>query len=343
MNSKELIPDTEIKHKILIVRVGRVGDMVMITAALNAILDNFKQAEVHLLTSSDGKRVLNNFNHRVTQFYIYNRKSLLVNWLRYKLRKLIGLENYTHIFCFETNPGYLKLFTRSKAVIHVNEHCVKEKNYAWHCLQTVNRVTHQDINKWVSLTVTADAIKQSADMFLANNIDKKNYIVGIHPSFSALKKNKFRSQRDIHERGWPEKNWAELAQALMQYGETMNIKIHVIMDLLEEDRALGERIVELSNNAVTLIIPSMNFERYKATLQSMDLLITPNTGPMHVAGALGTQMVALFSVESPDNCGPYVSDEQYTALCAEAMLNSERGLSAIMVDTVFNACIEYIH
>ena len=334
---------TETKHKILVVRVGRVGDMVMITAALNAILDNFKQAEVHVLTSKDGKRVLNNIDVRVTQFYIYNRKSLLINWLRYKLRKLIGLENYTHIFCFETKPSYLKLFVNSKAAIHVNKNCVKEKNYAWHCLQTVNRVTHQDVNKWVSLPVTAGAAKQSADILAANHIDQDAFIIGIHPSFSALKKSKFRSQRDTHERGWPEKNWAELASALMQYGKDNNIKIQVIMDLLEEDRALGESIVALSNNAVTMVIPAMNFERYKATLQSMNLLVTPNTGPMHIAGALGTRMVALFSVESPDNCGPYVPDEQYTALCAEAMANPEQGLSAIPVETVFNACVAYIN
>ena len=341
------LPDTADKFKtdkiLVVVRVGRVGDMVMITGALNAILDNFKQAEVHVLTGADGKRVLNNINSRITQFYLYNRKSLLSFWLRYQLRKIIGLESYTHIFCFETNPSYLKLFSRSNAAIHVNENCVKEKNYAWHCLQTVNRVTHQDDNKWVRLSTDENSTKKSYEIFKQNNIDKDAFIIGIHPSFSALKKNKLRNQKDTHERGWPEINWASLASKLKVYAKEKNIKIQVIMDLLEEDRALGERIVNMSDNAVTMIIPPMNFERYKATLKSMNVLVTPNTGPMHIAGALGTKMVALFSVESPDNCGPYVPNEQYSALCAEDMPNPEKGLSAISVDDVFKACTQYIN
>ncbi len=331
------------QDKILVVRVGRVGDMVMITAALTAILKSFKQAEIHILTGSDGKRALNNFDTRITQFYLYNRKSINAGWIRYKLKRIIALENYTHIFCFETKPSYLKLFSKSQAAIHVNKDCTLDKNYAWHCLQTVNRVTGQQSNEWVSLKVNEQAAKQSDDIFIENKIDKNVFIIGLHPSFSGLKKFKFRSQRSLHERGWPEENWAELACALKKHAEEKGIKIHIIMDLLEEDRALGERIVALSDNTITLLIPEMNFERYKATLKSMGLLITPNTGPMHVAGALGTKMVALFAVESPDNCGPYIPAEQYTPLMAEDMPNPESGLAAITVEHVLDACKSFIH
>lgn len=329
-------------HKILVVRVGRVGDMVMITAALNAILEHYKQAEVHILTGNDGRRVLKDFNSRLTQFYDYNRKAINAWWLRYKLKKLIGLENYTHIFCFETNPSYLDLFTNSQAAIHINKNCTLDKNFAWHCLQTVNRVTKVESTNRVSLAVNERAVEQSIDIFHENNIDESKIIIGLHPSFSGLKKLKFRSQRSLHERGWPEENWAELAVKLTQYAKEKSIEVQVIMDLLEEDRKLGERIVALSNNTVKMIIPPIDFERYKATLKSMDLLITPNTGPMHVAGALGVTMVALFAVESPDNCGPYIPAAQYTALQAEDMPNPELGLAAIPVAKVLSACKPFI-
>lgn len=338
-----MLEKPEIKHKILVVRAGRVGDMVMITPALTAILKYFKKAEIHILTGSDGKRVLNNFDTRITQFYLYNRKSINAEWIRYKLKSVIGLENYTHIFCFETKPSYLKLFSKSQAAIHVNKNCTLEKNYAWHCLQTVSRVTGQQSKEWISLKVNKESVKQSDDIFIENKIDRNAFIIGLHPSFSGLKKFKFRSQRSLHERGWPEESWAALARALKKYAEEKEIKIHIIMDLLEEDRALGERIVALSDNTITLLIPEMNFERYKATLNSMDLLVTPNTGPMHVAGALGTKMVALFAVESPDNCGPYIPAEQYTPLMAEDMQNPEAGLAAITVEHVLDACKPFIH
>ncbi|VAW99215.1 hypothetical protein MNBD_GAMMA23-1492 [hydrothermal vent metagenome] len=338
-----MIERIKTQDKILVVRVGRVGDVVMITAALTAILKSFEQAEIHILTSDDGLRVLNNFNKRVTQFYLYNRKLINTGWIKYKLKRVIGLENYTHIFCFETKPSYLKLFSKSQAKIHVNKDGALDKNYAWHCLQTVNQVTGQQMNEWISLKVNEKAVKQSGDIFIENKIDKNVFIIGLHPSFSGLKKFNFRSQKSLHERGWPEENWAELAYTLSEYAKQKGIKVHIIMDLLEEDRALGERIVALSHNVVTLLIPTMNFERYKATLKSMDLLITPNTGPMHVAGALGTKMVALFSVKSPDNSGPYIAAEQYTPLQAEDMPNPDAGLAAITVEYVLDACKNFIH
>ena len=62
-------------------------------------------------------------------------------------------------------------------------------------MQTVNRVTHQDDNKWVSLSADENAVKKSNEIFKQSNIDKDAFIIGIHPSFSALKKNKFRSQK----------------------------------------------------------------------------------------------------------------------------------------------------
>jgi hypothetical protein len=44
----------------------------------------------------------------------------------------------------------------------------------------------------------------------------------------------------------------------------------------------------------------------KAALAACDLLITPDTGPMHVAAAVGTPIVALFwAAAHPEETGPY--------------------------------------
>ena len=43
--------------KILIIRVGRAGDMVMCTPALSALLDHYPDAEFTFLTSAEGKQM----------------------------------------------------------------------------------------------------------------------------------------------------------------------------------------------------------------------------------------------------------------------------------------------
>ena len=42
-----------------------------------------------------------------------------------------------------------------------------------------------------------------------------------------------------------------------------------------------------------------------AMLTRLSLLVTPDTGPMHLAAALGTPLVALFGPSSPDRWGPF--------------------------------------
>ncbi|MCK5092289.1 MAG: hypothetical protein KAR30_07145, partial [Gammaproteobacteria bacterium] len=119
-------------------------------------------------------------------------------------------------------------------------------------------------------------------------------------------------------------------------------ELKIIMDLLPDERELGEKIVAASGNRVLLLTPRPDFERYKAVIQRANLLITPNTGPMHIGGAVGTSMVALFAGMSPEDCGPYVPKEQYVALCAEDTDSPELGISAISPTKVFKACREFL-
>lgn len=97
------------KETILVVRVGRAGDMVMITPALDAILQRFHNADIHLLTSADGKRLLKNFDPRFARFYLYHRR-FVTGWFR---RRAVLAElqqhKFSHTFVFETNPHYHKL------------------------------------------------------------------------------------------------------------------------------------------------------------------------------------------------------------------------------------------
>jgi len=328
--------------KILIVRVGRVGDMVMITPALRALLNNYPDAELHLITSPEGARVLRNFDSRLTEIKVYDRKALLAYFQKQKLTRFIAAANYTDIYCFELNPRYLRMFVGSTATVHTIENYTLKENYAAQCLDVVSKVTQANQHEWIQLDVTEQAKAQSTQLLTQAGVNESDIVIGLHPSFSGLKKTSLRNKVARHERCWPASSWASLAKKLINYGATHKIRLKVIMDLLEEDRELGEEIHELSDGGVTLLIPPANFERYTATIQRMQLLVTPNTGPMHIAGAVGTNMVTLFSRERPDNCGPYVELSQYTALCSDDTEHPEKGLPAISSDAVFAACLPYI-
>lgn len=329
--------------KILVIRVGRAGDVVMVTPAISALLKLYPDVEMHILTSPDGERVLQGYDPRLKEIFIYDRRIIFGNFVRRILTGRILKENYSRIYCFELNPGYQKLFNKSLAKTYSINHKHENLNYSERCLRVIKQ--SQDINiknEWVNLPVSEAGREKAEILLMGVGIHEKDYVIAMHPSFSGLRKSFFRSKKENYLRQWPSSSFAHLAILLAEYSKKTDLNIKIIMDLLPDERELGQKIVHASGNRVILLTPNPDFERYKAVIQRTNILITPNTGPMHIGGAVGTKMVALFSGMSPDDCGPYVPKEQYIALRAEDTEEPGLGIAAISPGKVFNACCKFI-
>ncbi|VAW94940.1 hypothetical protein MNBD_GAMMA22-1705 [hydrothermal vent metagenome] len=329
--------------RILVARMGRVGDMVMITPALQAILDKFPHAKITLLTNADGKRTLNNFSERIDKIIIYDRKTLFPWLTRQRIKKAIAQDQYDRVYCFESKPSFLNLFSAFKPVLYAltatND---KRVHYAQYCLNLVEPNARTKMAYSLHLAVSKTAITDSLMLLKKLAIKNDDFIIGLHPSFSGLAKSFGRASKHAHHKTWPIAAWSALASKLQHYGATNNVKIKVMMDLIPDEESIAIKINKHSNGAALYQCPALNFERYKATLARYDLLITPDSGPMHIAAAVNTKIVALFSRHEPSDCQPFVAAEQFTVLRAEDMREPEKGLATIDVDSVFNACLNYL-
>lgn len=323
--------------KILVVRVGRVGDIVIVTAAIRAILDKWPAAEVHVLTSPDGKRVLKGFHERLTRLIIYQRKGFKGLFGKHRVKREINKCSYDKIFCFELNPGFLKLLDQQTATVSQIGYEAQITNYAERCLKIVcdqNAIQQY----WINLPITDEGKQLARQQLLERGISDDDFVVGMHPSFSALRKFTLRNQATRSQKGWPAEYFAQLATMISDYTTQRGKRVFIIMDLVPEDKALGDTIVSLCGGKAILFVPPLNFERYKALLARMNLLVSPDTGPMHVAAAVGTPLVALFAGHDPRDCGPYVPENQYRVVRAEEMPEPTNRLASIPPETVFEAC-----
>lgn len=328
--------------KILVIRIGRAGDMVMITPALNALIERYPHADITILTSPDGKRVLNGFHPQINNVWLLDRKKLFPFIQRIQLKKAIQQSHFEHVFCFETKESFKKLFQNSSAQQHILQSIDNsEINFAERCLHLVNPTLSKATNP-VYLPVTQQAEQQSDELLQSIGIRKDTFVIGLHPSFSGLAKGVGRKGKMLIHRSWPDKHWGKLSEYFSEYAKQNDIDINVIVDLLPDEQALGQRIVDASNNTVNLLIPEPNFERYKATLSRMDMLVSPDTGPAHIAAAVGTNLVELFSGHSPKDCAAYTADEKLAILCAENYPHSDQGLKAISAEEVFQACKKFL-
>ncbi len=99
---------------------------------------------------------------------------------------------------------------------------------------------------------------------------------------------------------WNVEKFAQLADALHdQWGAT------VVLIGSQEDIALVEKVRAAMQSRPVDATGKTNLKQLVALLRQADLLITNDTGPMHIASSVGTPTVALFGPTDPRRTGPY--------------------------------------
>jgi heptosyltransferase-1 len=330
-------------RRVLAVRVGRGGDLVMITPALRMLLDGLPDAELDLLTSAEGPRILRGFDPRLARFHVYHRRfpgSLL---LRPRLRAALRREGYERIYLFESHPHYRALIEGAAPGIHALGDVSQERHYCDRCLDVVEpTLPRPQPRGWITLPVTETARAAAAGYLAAHGLADGDRLVGLHLTFSESARGLFAGRRGLKNRAWSAAAGAGLARRLVEQGRSQGRPIRPVVDILPHERGLLAGFLVRAGGAVTVLSGPPDFERYKAVLARLALLVTPNTGPMHIAAAVGTPVVALFSGWSPAECGPFVPPERARTLRAEDTAEPGRGLAAISADSVFEACRTFL-
>ena len=144
---------------------------------------------------------------------------------------------------------------------------------------------------------------------------------------------------------WPAENFAEL---LRQLADAHPEHRFAVLGSAE-DQPLGETIVRAAPERSLNLAGQLSLPEMIEWIRLADLMVSNDTGPMHVAAALGKPVVALFGPTDARRTGPYGQIEQvlYTPLpcrpCFSLRCNYAKPfecLRAISPQTVFKAVNE---
>jgi heptosyltransferase-1 len=327
---------------ILAVRVGRLGDMVMVTPALRALRGSFPDSEIHLLTSAAGRLVLG-AEQLVDEFIHYDRSLIRGLLGRRRARSRLARQAYDRAFVFEYDPRYVDLVSGSSAAVHRLAATDRMTHYARRCVDLVVNECGTDDPGWARLSVGRAGVARAGALLSRIGVTPSTVVVGMHPTSHLASKPALPwSAGRMKHRLWPMEHYAALARQLTTWADGRGVDLRIVIDVLPADRSYAEAIRSLSGGAVTILGGAPDFERYKALLARMDLLVSIDTGPVHVAAAVGTRVVALYSRKHPAVWGPYVPPEQFVALRAEDTPTAEHGMAAIAPAHVFEACQRFL-
>ncbi|MBI5406108.1 MAG: D-glycero-beta-D-manno-heptose 1,7-bisphosphate 7-phosphatase [Nitrospirae bacterium] len=138
------------------------------------------------------------------------------------------------------------------------------------------------------LYVDIEDAKWVKDFLRANNLSNAGPIIAVNP-FARWEKKR-----------WPISSYAALINQLIQ-----ELKAGIIILGGKEDIPLAEEISSLVAGRPAVAAGKTSLKTLTALLERVDLLVTNDSGPMHIAAALGTPVIALFGPTNPGLTGPY--------------------------------------
>ncbi len=104
---------------------------------------------------------------------------------------------------------------------------------------------------------------------------------------------------------WPSKLWeADRFGATARHARDRYGYRSVVVWGTFEERLMAEEIVRHSSGAATLA-PDTDLNHLGALIEQSDLFISGDTGPLHMAVAVGTETIGLYGSTKPGDSGPY--------------------------------------
>ena len=144
---------------------------------------------------------------------------------------------------------------------------------------------------------------------------------------------------------WPEANFTRLADELIT-----RLQATVVFTGSKQDRDTIARIIEgagvggLYNWAGTTNLRELAYVCKNATV-----VVSTDSGPMHLAAVLGTPVVALFGPTAPWRTGPYGATHRVLRVdrdcspCFEKSCDTVECMTALKVEDVFQAVVEQVN
>lgn len=107
-------------------------------------------------------------------------------------------------------------------------------------------------------------------------------------------------------RNWRPKRYAALAD----HAASRGWRVVLCGGRAEHERTMANAILAAVKAPVLDLVGQDTLEQLPALLARASLLLTPDSGPMHIANAMGTKVLGLHAASNPKRSGPY-SDLRY--------------------------------
>lgn len=334
-------------QRILLIRLRRIGDVVMTTPAITALREGFPKAKITYVIDEPYRELVE--GHPDLDRVIVLPRHLGFKEFRKHMHQ-IRRDAYDVVIDFHGGPRASLLTFFSGARLKIG-YRIKYKNFIYdiklprepkegyfHSVENhVNLVKALGTNPRsipaLSLPPPTQSEAENIRRFIQENALENTKIITLHISAG----NEFRD--------WGAERLARLITLLSQVP-----RVRIVLIGSREDRQAEEEIKKTSEAPFLSMVNRLNLRELRELVSLSSLFVGPDSGPMHIAATTTTPIVAYFGPTLPAHFGPWKA--QSTLLekdfdcrpCRQRQCIHKdfRCLRTISPDEVTNACLPYL-
>jgi len=267
--------------KLLILRFGAIGDVVHSTGLFRSIKSKYPHVAIHYAAFKTPSLNISQ-DPDLEKVWVAEGKSYKQLWA---LAKKLKNENFDAFINLQ--PGIrTRIFS---LMLGMPRTVIYRKTFKLHAVENfwqTGKKLFKDIELDKNLKLY---IKEEAKNKISGMLDKKGKVVAFNMGVSPTRQG----------RRWPQQSWAKLAKMFVE-----NCDAEIVLTGSTEDKEFSEALLSVSSK-VRSFCGKLSIEENTALLSLCDLVISGDTGPLHIATAVGTPAIGLYGAAPVSRTGPY--------------------------------------
>ncbi len=283
---KDLPPPKNPKN-ILIVSTTGLGDTLWATPAIASLKESHPDAKIFVLTSPLGNQVLNN-NPHIEKCFVFDKPYF---FSFFRCRSQLKKRSFDCIFIFHSSQRLVFPLCASLNTDHLIGTTKINKGLDFLFTKLYPSKPIHEAQRRLELVSFLGASEEPRSL--------KFYIKNPKNTSQDLEKSSILLHPGAKDRYkcWPISCFTDVASQLLKKG------FRIFLSGTPEEQDLIEMIQQKVPEATILKKGSIDY--FAKQISQMDLVITNDTGPMHMATALDVPVITLFAPTNPELCGPF--------------------------------------
>ncbi len=289
------------KH-ICILRLSAIGDICHTLPVIRTIQSHWPATKITWIIGKAEYELLKDINN--INFIVFNKKNGVKEYLKVRSQlKNIKFDVLLHMQ-MSLRSSLLSLLIKAKIKVGFDRQRAKDAQW----LFTNQKIKHEPNQHVIdSLFGFSEALGISEKKYIWNipvsDKDKQtatNLLAGI-ANYVIISPCSSKAYRNWHAQGY-----ARLVDFIT---EKYNINVVLTGGNSDIEKEYGHKIMEHSNHNILNLIGKTNLKELLSIIQGATFMVSPDSGPAHMATAMNTPVIGLYATTNPDRARPYLSSE----------------------------------